>query len=237
MPPPTVQSAQQQQEGSRGTPTFLPGAPPWRRLLFKCLGPFVERRTHSRCSRVCQKLQVLRRSTGNGGVGGSSCPACQGWRLMAAACWAHGPGPDPAGLLGRLCPGRSVSLAVQGPLSPALGSCSGPSRGTERQPRFLCSTCSPGDTSPAGSLASDGFSQGVNGTRNSTGGAGEEEESHRSYENTTLWLLSTLNCLLVALVFSKGKPFRQPAHQNCKGAEAGEGSRRPSPLGQAPPTP
>uniref|UniRef100_A0A8C4XU67 Cation-transporting ATPase n=1 Tax=Falco tinnunculus TaxID=100819 RepID=A0A8C4XU67_FALTI len=35
-----------------------------------------------------------------------------------------------------------------------------------------------------------------------------------SYENTTVWLLSTINCLIVALVFSKGKPFRQPIYTN-----------------------
>uniref|UniRef100_A0A663DSF9 Cation-transporting ATPase n=1 Tax=Aquila chrysaetos chrysaetos TaxID=223781 RepID=A0A663DSF9_AQUCH len=39
---------------------------------------------------------------------------------------------------------------------------------------------------------------------------------HRSYENTTVWLLSTINCLIVALVFSKGRPFRQPIYTNCK---------------------
>lgn len=41
----------------------------------------------------------------------------------------------------------------------------------------------------------------------------------KSYENTTVWLLSTINCLIVALVFSKGKPFRQPIYTNCKYGE------------------
>ncbi|XP_053566194.1 probable cation-transporting ATPase 13A4 isoform X2 [Bombina bombina] len=36
----------------------------------------------------------------------------------------------------------------------------------------------------------------------------------RSYENTTVWLMGTLNCLIVALVFSKGKPFRRPIYTN-----------------------
>ncbi|EGW10235.1 putative cation-transporting ATPase 13A4 [Cricetulus griseus] len=36
-----------------------------------------------------------------------------------------------------------------------------------------------------------------------------------SFENTTIWFLGTINCILVALVFSKGKPFRQPTYTNC----------------------
>ncbi|XP_060098855.1 probable cation-transporting ATPase 13A4 [Heteronotia binoei] len=72
----------------------------------------------------------------------------------------------------------------------------------------LLSACSPGNTSHTGSPpALAGLPQGVNRT-------GGEEESYRSYENTTVWLLSTINCLLVAVVFSKGKPFRQPVHKN-----------------------
>ncbi|XP_059711448.1 probable cation-transporting ATPase 13A4 isoform X3 [Haemorhous mexicanus] len=46
-------------------------------------------------------------------------------------------------------------------------------------------------------------------------GAHEQTDNgYRSYENTTVWLLSTINCLIVALVFSKGKPFRQPIYTN-----------------------
>ncbi|XP_077146450.1 putative cation-transporting ATPase 13A4 [Ranitomeya variabilis] len=37
---------------------------------------------------------------------------------------------------------------------------------------------------------------------------------YQSYENTTVWLLATLNCLIVAFVFSKGRPFRQPIYSN-----------------------
>lgn len=37
-----------------------------------------------------------------------------------------------------------------------------------------------------------------------------------SFENTTIWFLGTINCILVALVFSKGKPFRQPTYTNCE---------------------
>ncbi|XP_021249007.1 probable cation-transporting ATPase 13A4 isoform X2 [Numida meleagris] len=42
----------------------------------------------------------------------------------------------------------------------------------------------------------------------------EADNGYKSYENTTVWLLSTINCLIVALVFSKGKPFRQPIYTN-----------------------
>ncbi|XP_074046718.1 putative cation-transporting ATPase 13A5 isoform X3 [Macrotis lagotis] len=39
-------------------------------------------------------------------------------------------------------------------------------------------------------------------------------DSFMSYENTTIWFLGTINCIIVALVFSKGKPFRQPIYTN-----------------------
>ncbi|XP_054838262.1 probable cation-transporting ATPase 13A5 [Eublepharis macularius] len=49
-----------------------------------------------------------------------------------------------------------------------------------------------------------------NGTANSTA------QHHRvlSYEDATLWPLVTINCLIVAFVFSKGKPFRRPIYTN-----------------------
>ncbi|XP_067398911.1 probable cation-transporting ATPase 13A4 [Emydura macquarii macquarii] len=53
----------------------------------------------------------------------------------------------------------------------------------------------------------------VNGLENAAV-RGTVGNGYRSYENTTVWLLSTINCLLVALVFSKGKPFRQPVYTN-----------------------
>ncbi|EHB13962.1 Putative cation-transporting ATPase 13A4 [Heterocephalus glaber] len=37
---------------------------------------------------------------------------------------------------------------------------------------------------------------------------------YTSFENTTIWFLGTINCIIVALVFSKGKPFRQPTYTN-----------------------
>ncbi|KAM4888760.1 putative cation-transporting ATPase 13A4 isoform 1-T1 [Thomomys bottae] len=35
-----------------------------------------------------------------------------------------------------------------------------------------------------------------------------------SFENTTIWFLGTINCIIVAFTFSKGKPFRQPTYTN-----------------------
>ncbi|XP_077204101.1 putative cation-transporting ATPase 13A4 isoform X2 [Paroedura picta] len=71
----------------------------------------------------------------------------------------------------------------------------------------LLSACSPGNTSHAGAAG--------NATRSSNSSGSEEaKDDYRSYENTTVWLLGTINCLLVAVVFSKGKPFQQPVHTN-----------------------
>ncbi|XP_065604295.1 probable cation-transporting ATPase 13A4 [Cyrtonyx montezumae] len=53
---------------------------------------------------------------------------------------------------------------------------------------------------------------GLHGMRN--GDATGVDNGYKSYENTTVWLLSTTNCLIVALVFSKGRPFRQPIYTN-----------------------
>ncbi|XP_074733555.1 putative cation-transporting ATPase 13A4 isoform X4 [Strix uralensis] len=55
-------------------------------------------------------------------------------------------------------------------------------------------------------------SLGLHGMRD--GADGQTDNGYKSYENTTVWLLSTINCLIVALVFSKGKPFRQPIYTN-----------------------
>uniref|UniRef100_A0A663DQK1 Cation-transporting ATPase n=1 Tax=Aquila chrysaetos chrysaetos TaxID=223781 RepID=A0A663DQK1_AQUCH len=40
------------------------------------------------------------------------------------------------------------------------------------------------------------------------------ENTVLSYEDTTLWPLSSINCIIVAFVFSKGKPFRKPIYTN-----------------------
>uniref|UniRef100_A0A8C5EYF5 Cation-transporting ATPase n=1 Tax=Gopherus evgoodei TaxID=1825980 RepID=A0A8C5EYF5_9SAUR len=39
-------------------------------------------------------------------------------------------------------------------------------------------------------------------------------DSVLSYEDTTLWPLTTINCIILAFVFSKGKPFRKPIYTN-----------------------
>uniref|UniRef100_A0A670ZUI1 Polyamine-transporting ATPase 13A3 n=1 Tax=Pseudonaja textilis TaxID=8673 RepID=A0A670ZUI1_PSETE len=41
-----------------------------------------------------------------------------------------------------------------------------------------------------------------------------DEHNIRNYENTTLFFVSTFQYLIVAVVFSKGRPFRQPCYRN-----------------------
>ncbi|KAM4040354.1 polyamine-transporting ATPase 13A3 isoform 1-T1 [Anomaloglossus baeobatrachus] len=41
-----------------------------------------------------------------------------------------------------------------------------------------------------------------------------DEHNIRNYENTTLFYVSSFQYLIVAVVFSKGKPFRQPSYRN-----------------------
>uniref|UniRef100_A0A803SN38 Cation-transporting ATPase n=1 Tax=Anolis carolinensis TaxID=28377 RepID=A0A803SN38_ANOCA len=49
---------------------------------------------------------------------------------------------------------------------------------------------------------------------NGTGNATEPEDTVLSYEDTSLWPLVTIYCIIVAFVFSKGKPFRKPIYTN-----------------------
>lgn len=42
-----------------------------------------------------------------------------------------------------------------------------------------------------------------------------DEHNIRNYENTTLFFISIFQYLIVAVVFSKGRPFRQPCYRNC----------------------
>lgn len=44
----------------------------------------------------------------------------------------------------------------------------------------------------------------------------ETEERIMNDVNTTLFFVSSFQYLIVAIVFSKGKPFRQPSYKNCK---------------------
>ncbi|XP_015991833.2 probable cation-transporting ATPase 13A4 isoform X2 [Rousettus aegyptiacus] len=42
----------------------------------------------------------------------------------------------------------------------------------------------------------------------------ENNGTFTSFENTTIWFLGTMNCIIVAFIFSKGRPFRQPTYRN-----------------------
>ncbi|XP_051674872.2 probable cation-transporting ATPase 13A5 isoform X1 [Oryctolagus cuniculus] len=56
----------------------------------------------------------------------------------------------------------------------------------------------------------------INGSseRNWPGNATLTPGSILSFESTTLWPITTLNCITVAFIFSKGKPFRKPIYTN-----------------------
>ncbi|XP_067322244.1 probable cation-transporting ATPase 13A5 [Anolis sagrei] len=49
---------------------------------------------------------------------------------------------------------------------------------------------------------------------NGTGNSTEPEDTVLSYEDTSLWPLVTIYCIIMAFVFSKGKPFRKPIYTN-----------------------
>uniref|UniRef100_A0A8C2VQ19 Cation-transporting ATPase n=1 Tax=Chinchilla lanigera TaxID=34839 RepID=A0A8C2VQ19_CHILA len=58
------------------------------------------------------------------------------------------------------------------------------------------------------------FSTSVSLGRNWTGNATLVPGSVLSFEGTTLWPITTMNCITIALIFSKGKPFRKPIYTN-----------------------
>lgn len=43
-----------------------------------------------------------------------------------------------------------------------------------------------------------------------------DDHNIENFENTSLFYVSCFQYLIVAVVFSKGKPFRQPSYKNCK---------------------
>ncbi|CAK6441788.1 unnamed protein product [Pipistrellus nathusii] len=58
------------------------------------------------------------------------------------------------------------------------------------------------------------FSTNMSLERNWTGNATLIPGSILSFESTTLWPITTINCVTVAFIFSKGKPFRKPIYTN-----------------------
>ncbi|XP_004640987.2 probable cation-transporting ATPase 13A5, partial [Octodon degus] len=58
------------------------------------------------------------------------------------------------------------------------------------------------------------FSTSLSLGRNWTGNATLVPGSVLSFESTTLWPITTMNCITIAFIFSKGKPFRKPIYTN-----------------------
>ncbi|XP_049631879.1 probable cation-transporting ATPase 13A5 [Suncus etruscus] len=58
------------------------------------------------------------------------------------------------------------------------------------------------------------FSTNVSLQKNWTGNATMIPASILSFESTTLWPITTISCITLAFIFSKGKPFRKPIYTN-----------------------
>ncbi|MGH0126672.1 UNVERIFIED_CONTAM: hypothetical protein FKN15_021194 [Acipenser sinensis] len=71
-------------------------------------------------------------------------------------------------------------------------------------PNDIYSACTPGNAS----------SSAGNRTHNSTLSVPVPDPGFKSYENTTVWLLSLFSCITVAFIFSRGKPFRKAIYTN-----------------------
>ncbi|XP_056421368.1 probable cation-transporting ATPase 13A4 [Hyla sarda] len=65
----------------------------------------------------------------------------------------------------------------------------------------LYSACYPGNTSLNQNLTLELISK-------------RTKKNYESFENTTLWLLTAVHLVILAFVFSKGKPFRKPLYTN-----------------------
>lgn len=62
--------------------------------------------------------------------------------------------------------------------------------------------------------ASDACNMSRSSAHNTTGSSEHSERNIENYENTTIFYVSCFQYLVIAIVFSKGKPFRQPSYRN-----------------------
>ncbi|MEE6515170.1 hypothetical protein FKM82_023704 [Ascaphus truei] len=74
---------------------------------------------------------------------------------------------------------------------------------------YFSRACAPANETLTESLNSVGISISNGSSIEAQGSSGSED-----YETTSLWSLTTISCIIVAFVFSKGKPFRKPIYTN-----------------------
>nr|XP_060642907.1 polyamine-transporting ATPase 13A3-like isoform X2 [Anolis sagrei ordinatus] len=100
---------------------------------------------------------------------------------------------------------RGVSWLVRQSAWPALWPLSA---GPTSDPLGTLVPCSPCAVPGEHVLANASSAQGHNATPS------HDEHNIRNYENTTVFFISSFQYLIVAVAFSKGRPFRQPSHKN-----------------------